>query len=291
SCKTNPSSRPSANLRASRRPASNHCALRESQTGLASYSPCRPRAPRPLRRAANAALPAQWPPSRSRKAGSPSPQALRTSIPPSDRHDAHHTRRRRWSASRCRKSRDRSRKHPRGSGDFLLGRRALTTQPHSQRKPIGWGAPSVPPPPPQSLHPSETYFSSLPAACQHRSLFYRRSAKLENGGWRFVAVFAIACGASYPRRRYKPNPTKLKTEPAPWDRRTGGRDMKNCAALLGAFALAVASPAFAQRPESRGESRPEAHGQREPNAPGANQVSATVAETRATHPARIRAAL
>jgi len=60
--------------------------------------------------------------------------------------------------------------------------------------------------------------------------------------------------------------------------------MKNCAALLGAFALAVASPAFAQRPESRGESRPEAHGQREPNAPGANQVSATAAETRATHP-------
>src|SRR5262249_57782373 len=124
---------------------------------------------------------------------------------------------------------------PRG-GDVFLGRGAAQSQPPPKQKPLGWARPGGPPPPPQSLHPSETYFSSLPAACQHRSLFYRRSAKLENGGWRFVAASAIACGASYPRRRYKPNPTKLKPEPAHWDRSTGGRDIKNCAAILGAFA-------------------------------------------------------
>ena len=47
--------------------------------------------------------------------------------------------------------------------------------------------------------------------------------------------------------------------------------MKKRAALLTAFAVIATTPAFAQRPESRGESRPEAHGQREPNAPRANQ--------------------
>lgn len=47
--------------------------------------------------------------------------------------------------------------------------------------------------------------------------------------------------------------------------------MKNRAALLTAFALIATAPAFAQRPESRGESKQEAHSQREPNAPRANQ--------------------
>src|SRR6266478_1011407 len=126
-------------------------------TAPASCSPCRPRAPSSLHRAAAAAPPAQWLQSPTRTAGSPSPRASRFSILPSIPRAARRRAHPRWSASRCQKSRDQILPDPHSNAGSPLSKHAPPARSHSPPKTRRYTAPSASAPPPQSPHPSETY--------------------------------------------------------------------------------------------------------------------------------------
>src|SRR2546427_503779 len=146
------------NLPALPRPASIQFAPREPQTALASYSPSRPQAPSSLRQAATAAPPVQSPQSPTRTNGSPSPLAFQSSTRPSIPHAVRHKAHPRSSASHFQKSRDQTRPDLHPTAESPLSKHALPAQSRSPPKTPRCTAPSASVPPPQSLHPSETFF-------------------------------------------------------------------------------------------------------------------------------------
>src|SRR5262249_55641333 len=147
------STRPSTCLPARRRRVSIRFATRESQTAPASYSPCRPPAPVPLRLKAIFAPPAQSPQFPTRTSDSPSRPAPPSSTPLSTPRPARHTKRPCSSASHSKKSRDQPLPDPPPPAPPLPSRRAPQNQPRSPPKPRRYPAPSASAPPPQSLHP------------------------------------------------------------------------------------------------------------------------------------------
>src|ERR1700758_1476566 len=161
-----PSIPPSENPPKRRRQASARGAIRESQTGLASCSPCLRREQARIRQAATVARPARRTRSLNRTADLPLPRGSRFSARPLARRALLRKARRHWSASRCQKSHDRIRRDRHSNGEVLLSKRPLPNQSPKHPKMPRCNATSAYARPPQSLRRLETYLSSSGEFCR-----------------------------------------------------------------------------------------------------------------------------